>query len=242
MVKIQSFFKKNQLALFFLIAFGYTWIFQLMIGVLAPERGQDLVLFIPSIYGPTLAALLVPLLTDGIHGLAEFLKTRLTWKVNLLWYLIAILFIPTLLLVLRGVHLLIFPEISLGSLSIDRSLLQVISGFLMMLTFGPLAEELGWRGFAIPKLQEKMNALIASVVFGVIWWAWHLPQLLTPALQWSVGGMPVFIYLLTILPGSILATWIVNNSRGSVLPVILFHASMNFFMGLLGFESPMHFS
>jgi hypothetical protein len=85
-----------------------------------------------------------------------------------------------------------------------------------------------------------MNALWSSLLLGVIWWAWHLPQLLIPELQWAVGGMPPIVFLLTILPGSILATWIVNNTRGSVLLTILFHGAVNYTMGLLGFNSP-HF-
>ena len=85
-----------------------------------------------------------------------------------------------------------------------------------------------------------MNAISASLVLGVIWWAWHLPQLFIPELQWSVGGIPPFMYLLLVVPISILATWIYNNTEGSVLLTILFHCSMNFSMGLLGFNSP-HF-
>ena len=116
--------------------------------------------------------------------------------------------------------------------------LNILLGFLMALTFGPLAEELGWRGFALPELQNQMKPLLASFVLGVIWWAWHLPSLLIPAYQWAVGGMPALLYLATILPGSVMAAWIYNHSNGSVIPAILFHGSMNFFVGFLGFNSP----
>ena len=240
--KFQEWIKKNQLLVFFLIAFLYTWSFMILAVLLIPDKVREPYVYIPSIYGPTIAAILIPLIIGGFKGMVDFIRQRLAWKVNLIWYLIALFGIPVLLLSLRGIHLVLFPEISLEPLEINRTALQVLSGFLLMLPFGPLAEELGWRGFAIPRMQKGMNALVASLVMGLIWWAWHLPQLLIPELQWAVGGIPPLIYLLMIMPGAVLASWIFNNARQSALLPILFHCSMNYFMGLLGFNSPYAFA
>jgi len=236
--KVKVWIEQKQLAIFLIVTFVYTWVFQSLLVAFAPEKAQESVFYIPSIYGPTIAALAIPLLTGGWKSLAEFLKKRLFWKVSIAWYLIALLCIPFLLLAGRGLHLLIFPSVSLPPMVIEKPYTGLLIGFVIMLPFGPLGEELGWRGFALPELQTRMNALSASLILGVIWWVWHLPQLLIPELKWAVGGMTIFNYLLLMLPGSVLTAWIFNNSNGSALLTILFHASMNFFLGLLGFNSP----
>ena len=229
--KFQNWIERNQLITFMVFTFGYTWIFLIL---LASEPAA----YRPSIYGPTLSALIICLILGGWNKLLDFLKQSLNYKVNIIWYLVAIFGIGFLILLLRGIHGLIFPSITLDPIQISNPVPTILIGFLMMLPYGPLAEELGWRGFALPLLQKRMNAIFASLVLGVIWWAWHLPQLLIPELQWSVGGIPPFSYLLLVVPCAILATWIYNNTEGSVLLTILFHCAINFSTGLLGFNSP----
>jgi membrane protease YdiL (CAAX protease family) len=238
--KLAEWTKRNQLAMFFVIAFGYSWALKILLACFAPERSHEPAFYVPSIYGPTLSAFVLCLVSGGVGKLVDFLKQSLRCKVNVLWYVVALFGIAFLLLSVRGLHGLFFPSIPLDSIQLPRPALGILVGFLMSLPYGPLAEELGWRGFALPLLQKRMNALASSLVLGVIWWAWHLPQLLIPELQWAVGGMPPLAFLLTILPGAVLATWIVNNTRGSVLLTILFHGAMNYTVGLLGFNSP-HF-
>lgn len=238
---IRNWIKDHQLAAFLIIAFGYTWTFQILLARFAPEKAHLMSNFRLAVYGPSLAALLVSILACGPRGLLDFLKERLDPRGNPLVYAVALFFIPVLLLSLRGIHALAFPDFSLEMPALKGQGLNILIGFLMALTFGPLAEELGWRGFALPELQKKMNPLLASLILGLIWWAWHLPSLLIPAYQWAVGAMPVLPYLALIMPGSVLGAWIYNQSHDSVLPAILFHGSMNFCMGLLGFSSPYFF-
>ena len=240
LTKFRTLIKKNLLLAFFLIAFGYSWVFNALIAWLAPDRSSDLAIYLPSIYGPTISAILICLVLGGPRKLAEFLKRSLSWKAGISWYLVSLLGIPLLLLVIRTIHKLLFPELIIDPIQLPKPVTAILTGYLMSLTFGPFGEELGWRGFALPLLQKRINALVSSLILGVIWWAWHLPQLLIPELKWAVGGMPPFIFLLTILPGSVIAAWVYNNSGGSTLLTILFHGSMNFSMGLLGFNSP-HF-
>jgi membrane protease YdiL (CAAX protease family) len=236
--KIQAWIEKNKLLSFIVIAFGYTWIFNILVATLAPERATEPAFYIPSIYGPTLSALIINLVLGGGRRLWNFLKRSLNYKVNIIWYLVSIFGLGLLVLLIRGTHSLILPSIEIDPIQITNPLSTILLGFIMALPYGPLGEELGWRGVALPLLQKRMNALVASLVLGVIWWAWHLPQLLLPELQWAVGGMPPVIYLLIMLPGAILTTWIYNNTNGSVLLTILFHSAMNFSVGLLAFNSP----
>jgi len=235
---VRRWITENLLVSFFLLAFGYTWLFQILMVLLSPSNAGSLAFYIPSIYGPTIGAIALCLIMGGFQRLSEFLRRSLFWRVNVIWYLIALFGIAFILLLVRFTHGILFPTLSIPPVQLPTPIFSLFSGFLTGLVLGPFAEELGWRGFALPLLQRKVNALTASLLLGVIWWAWHLPQLLLSELQWAVGGMPIFLYLLMIVPGSILATWIFNNTNGSVLLTILFHGSLNFSMGLLAFNSP----
>jgi membrane protease YdiL (CAAX protease family) len=228
----------HTLITFLIFAFGYTWVFQILLAAFAPDKAQSMSNFRLAVYGPSLGALVVPLIAYGPSGLVDFLRRRLVPRGSLILYAVALALIPALLLVLRVVYSRIFPDVLLEIPSLQGQVGSILIGFLAALTFGPFAEELGWRGFALPELQERMNPLLASLILGFIWWVWHLPSLLIPAYQWAVGNMPMLLYLLLIMPGSVLAAWIYNHSDGSVIPAILFHGSMNYFMGLLGFNSP----
>jgi uncharacterized protein len=98
--------------------------------------------------------------------------------------------------------------------------------FIQQLLFSsPLGEEIGWRGFALPRLQARLGPLVASLIIGVIWAIWHLP------LVWTAGHplaeMPLYFHLAHMVVAAILFTWLYNGSGGSLLLVILFHTSMN---------------
>jgi len=85
-------------------------------------------------------------------------------------------------------------------------------------------EEMGWRGFLLPRLQARMNGLQASLLIGLIWWTWHLPVRLNPGhFQWMVN----LIYLAEILSLSVILTWLRNSTPGTLVPVIILHAAIN---------------
>jgi membrane protease YdiL (CAAX protease family) len=88
-------------------------------------------------------------------------------------------------------------------------------------------EEFGWRGYALDRLQGRFNAIISSIVLGIIWWAWHIPGLGFQSSTLGTQAINVWIFLVTILEFAVLLTWIYNNTKGSILAVILFHATFN---------------
>jgi membrane protease YdiL (CAAX protease family) len=102
---------------------------------------------------------------------------------------------------------------------------MVIITFISAFIFNGLFEEFGWRGYALPRLQARWNALISSLILGVIWASWHLPAFFMP-------GQPLYqrnfwVWAPWIILSSILYTWFFNNTKGSVLAAALFHAMMN---------------
>jgi len=99
------------------------------------------------------------------------------------------------------------------------------------LLFGPLPEELGWRGYALDRLQAKWSALTSSLVLGTAWSLWHLPLFFiagTYQNSLGLGTLSFWLFMILMLPESILMTWIYNNNQRSTLSAVLFHSMINF--------------
>jgi membrane protease YdiL (CAAX protease family) len=99
------------------------------------------------------------------------------------------------------------------------------------LFFGPLPEELGWRGYALDLLQARYSALVSSLILGAVWALWHLPLFLilgTYQHGLGIGSHSFWIFLITIVFQSILLTWIYNHNRRSTLSAVLFHFMVNY--------------
>jgi membrane protease YdiL (CAAX protease family) len=101
----------------------------------------------------------------------------------------------------------------------------LLLGLMFTLGFDGLGEELGWRGFALPRLLARYSALRASVLLGALWALWHLPYALTAGS--AMADKPLYEHLLSIVALSVLFTWLFNNTGGSVLLAVLFHAAGN---------------
>jgi membrane protease YdiL (CAAX protease family) len=152
------------------------------------------------------------------------------WRVGWQWYLVVILGPAVFSLVVAGLYVMLGgswanaapPALLQGPLL----LLPIFLGILT-LTDG-LGEELAWRGFALPRLLTRYNALAASLILGVIWALWHLPLL------WTEGGpmyqLPVWLLLLDLTAKAVLFTWVFLHTRGSVLIAMLFHGATNLFI------------
>jgi uncharacterized protein len=178
---------------------------------------------------PTLAAYLV-LRVSGRRDLISWIAGRYRiWRVHPAWYLVAGLLAPAITLLslwiraLADPHFQIAPGSPLGEMLADLGVGGVALLFpLLILAWLPssaLLEEFGWRGLALPLLQGRWNALTASVLLGLVWGVWHLPLMV------ATGDPPV-PYLLLIVPHTVLMTWVVNSTRGSMLLAMLFHAGL----------------
>ncbi len=98
--------------------------------------------------------------------------------------------------------------------------------FYNLLFFG-FGEEAGWRSFALPRLQNKMNALTASIVLTIFWALWHLPLFFYRPGYTSINIAGIIGWILSLLTGSILLTWLYNSSRGSILICAVFHTTID---------------
>ncbi len=133
------------------------------------------------------------------------------------WSLLAFLLIPAIFLFAA----MFITRASLQHLWMGNSWLFVVASFLFLMVINS-GEEIGWRGFALPRLQSVYgNPLVASIILGLIWGVWHLPEYLNPAQ--SSFPFPVFLLFTTGI--SIIYTILYNRSSGSLLVAVIFHVS-----------------
>ena len=217
-----SIIRNHSVAVFFVIVFAYTWSVWVG-GYLLPgtEVGADVsqLWSVPGAWGPLIAAILV--LRVSKSDVRAWAAQAVKWRIKPRWYLVA-LGLPILLkqasvvvLILVGVTVRFSPPTSIVG--------YILNFLLVMLLAGGL-EEFGWRGFALPKLQTTYSALGASLIIGVVWATWHLPMYVMNDPQ---SYIPFFLSLLRVVPEAILLTWLYNNTGGSVLLCMLFHAVYN---------------
>lgn len=109
--------------------------------------------------------------------------------------------------------------------------LAILPFAIFMLLFGPLPEELAWRGYALGQLQNRWNALASSLFLGAVWTVWHIPLFFIPGSYQhglGLGTLEYWLFMADKIPLSILMTWVYNNNRRSTLSAVLFHFSVNF--------------
>jgi len=214
---------------FFVLAYLLSWVYWLV--VLGIMGRSTLFWFVPGAFGPPLAALLVTGLVDGRHGTRAFLRRWVLWRVGARWYVLALVGLPALGLVV-GLPFRDGTERFAGSG--PALVVTYLATWSFLAVLGGGQEEPGWRGFALPRMQERMGPLTASVVLGVLWGLWHLPVfVLVPGYNSTGSGVvsiAVSVLVFTAVGAvgqSLLLTWLFNNTGGSVLLAVLAHASLN---------------
>lgn len=171
--------------------------------------------------GPSVAAIILTGLFSGRVGLRQILVQQMTLRFGVQWYLIAFLTIPVIALVAIGLR----SQLGGPDLEFWRSSLFPKIVFLVLISLG---EEFGFRGYALPRLQVRFNALQASVILGILWGLWHFPGYL--AGTGVPDDMPFYVFMLWIIPATILITWVYNNTR-SVITSIAMHTAANYSFG-----------
>lgn len=192
------------------------------------SSGSVLLLFFLGAYGPTLTGILMSYLYYGREGLKALFKRALLIKVGFRWFLIALFTGPLIYAVAIGIYTAFGGAVG----TVNYGLLPWIPVvFIVPIVFGPLAEEFGWRGFALPLLDHKNKPVKASITIGFFWALWHTP-LFWAKTGTAISGFPINIQLiglffLGVIASSFIYTWLFNNTRGSIFIAIMLHLSMN---------------
>jgi len=229
--KFRRSLQRHPLVYYFLMAYAFSWLGWLPyilsldgLGLLPVHLTQLGTL--PGAYlGPLLSGFLMTGVTEGKAGLRRLLRRFVLWRVGWQWYPLILLGVPAILF--------------LGFLTQSGSRAALHNPFPQFVLFFPLllileivtsglAEEPGWRGFALPRLQSRYGPLVGTLMLGLLWGGWHLPLFLT---AWGGGasGPGICEFILGIVSTAIIITWVFNHTRGSLLMTILLHATVDTF-------------
>jgi uncharacterized protein len=223
------------LTFYFLIAYAFSWL--VWVPLALSQDGAGLLSFrgpigasasvvVASFVGPFLSAFIMTGITEGREGIGRWLRQIVLWRVGLGWYLFTLIGIPMILVL--GV--IVLP----GALASFKGLASLVPPrpWLCMIVYvflhGPLGEEPGWRGFALPRLQRLHGPLVASLILGPLWALWHLPMFWVPAWSFPPTLPNIGLFVIASIPFTIIMTWVFNNTKGSVLMAILVHWTFDF--------------
>jgi membrane protease YdiL (CAAX protease family) len=215
------------LVAFFVLAYALSWLILVPAAFgLLPNSAGILAWLAP--FGPAVAAFVVTALTGGRPAVGQLLRRMGQWRVGIHWYLLILVGVPLVELLGAFVVLRAVPIEDLAQnwpLVFTYYLPQVLVAVVVI----GLAEETGWRGFALPRLQERQGPLVGTSVLAVVWTLWHLPNVL-------FGGYTVTSYALWVvltIASAFIYTWVFNNTAGSILLAALLHAAINMGSGLV---------
>lgn len=173
-------------------------------------------------FAPSLAAILVAWLVPGAGGARALFRQLGRWRVHPIWYVIALLG-PIPLLLMANVIWIAIGKPSVVWFAAPTSIAFTIGAVIA----GSLGEELGWRGFAQPRLQQQVGALGAALIVGILWSTWHLWPLAVP------GGATLFLptdvvqTYVRLIGTAVIYAWIYNSTGGSLVAVMVAHAGHN---------------
>lgn len=229
--------RRHPLMSYFVFAFAGSWLVEALF-VLSRD-GSGLLPFnspldfstataIATFSGPTVGALIVTALTEGREGIARLLRRIVLWRVGIVWYLVVLVGIPAI----ETIGTIVLP--GAWASATPMNVLPELASYAVFFVYpalvigGPLGEETGWRGFALPRLQRLHGPVKASLILGVVWAFWHLPIWFSG--QWtepSLANIAAYVFWITSV--TFIYTWIFNNTQASVFMAILTHAAMDAF-------------
>ena len=213
---------------FFGLTFAATWLLWAAARVVSPvgdaasgPAALASVIFLIGVFAPGLVALSLTYLDEGHAAAAALLARALSGRVDFRWYVFALGLMPATKLLVALLHRLVMGEWPV----FGETRWYVMAGAIMISTWAQAGEEVGWRGFALPRLALRLGLAPASLVLGAIWAAWHLPLFFVPA--GDTFGQSFPLYLLQVMAISVAMAWLYWRTQGSLLLVMLLHASIN---------------
>lgn len=230
---------------FFVLAYAITWTLQLAAIALASRNGMtlsnetNLLYFLDALglrlsfgqalayglftlgAGPLVAAIIVTGVLEGRVGLGRLWERSIKWKVESRWYVVVFALPVLLSLVSLGIGMLLSPEPLRYTPKLPIA--YFLPFLLYMVVFTGVAEEPGWRGFALPRLQQRYTAETASWILGIAWGVWHFPFIIY--YSYALGIIPLLFSFLGLTLGivgwTIVNTWLYNNTESVWLMIVL---------------------
>jgi membrane protease YdiL (CAAX protease family) len=189
--------------------------------------------------GPSIAGIIMIHWNTSREARRDFWKRVIDFRrISLGWYLFIFLIFPALYTISFLLNTLAgnpAPEFETLT-QIGANPLVLVGTVVIGIVAGPLSEELGWRGFALDRLQARWSPLITNLILAFFWWAWHLPLFFihgTIQNEWGFGTLSFWLFLVGIIPLSMLTNWAYNRNGRSILAAILLHFTYNFVLALV---------
>ncbi len=234
--------RNKELLLYFILVFAWIWGIATFIFLLpstasrifGPMSGSN-PLFLLAVWGPDIVALSITAFWYGKKGVVDLLKQYTIWRVGWRWYAVIMLGLPAAGLAAALLAGTFSTSLLVTGMSLhwnSHSLFALQALLVNLVITGALGEELGWRGFALPRLLQRWNPLIASLILGLIWGFWHLPGFLASGTPQSGLFLPAFLLGAIVL--SVITTWVYIHTKGSLLLCALIHFMANFSLSALG--------
>ncbi len=244
-----GFVRRHGLVSFYALAFGLSWLAWLpfvlsqhglgVVEIAFPKilGTASLAGILPGAYiGPLGAAFVVTALSEGRPGLRRWAGRLFRWRVNWKWYALALLGVPA---VLVAGTLAASPGSVAGlGLPPAEALLFYVPFLLIQMVTTGLAEEPGWRDFALVRHQRQHGPLAGTLILGVLWGLWHVPLFFTEWGAWMGGATPraILLFVAFAVALSVAVTWLFNRTNGSLPLAMVAHVSNNTFVSLVLFS------
>lgn len=216
---------------FFTLTYAVTWAFwfgaSALSGGLAESGklrpGLATPLFYLGVFAPAFVAIALTARSSGQVGLRALLLPLFQWRVGGRWYVFAMTYVAAVKVAGALVHRVAAGEWpAFGWKDLPLMLAATVGSTLLG---GQAGEEIGWRGYALPRLTERFGLAGASVILGVIWACWHLPLFFIPGTTTTGQSFPLYLVQVTAL--SVAIAWLYARTNGSLLLVMLMHAAIN---------------
>lgn len=216
---------------FFFLTFAWTWsLWGIVALIRAQAPGLADALYLAGAFGPSFAAVLVTLMFTGRAGLRRWLAQCLRWRVGWRWYAVAFIAPPLILLAALGVHFALGGAVPALPYA-DRVLIAIAQFAVIAVLGGPLGEEFGWRGYALPELTARIGWRGAGALIGFAWALWHLPLLFMA--DTKQANLPIALFLLSTVGLSVVMARLGVHAGFSVLPALLLHSVINWWSAIV---------
>jgi membrane protease YdiL (CAAX protease family) len=235
---MRSAIERHPVVSFFLFACAFSWILWGL--MLASQRGALPFAFPVNwsgSFGPFAGAVVTAAVLGGKRGLRDLLGPVFRARFAPGWYFFVLVGCVLLFAVALVVYALLGKDLAFDR-QVARNGLAQLPLYYVIIFFagGPLGEEIGWRGFALPRLLERRGRLGASLVVAVMWFIWHVPLFWIEGAAQKGSSIPVFAIL--VLANAVIFTWVYVGSGRSLLSVLLLHASINTWSYLFSEAAP----
>ena len=237
---VREWIQRNAVASYILLAYGITWSLALVLalfyhGIISFEIPLALHYILP--YGPMLSALIVTCVRGGKYGIREILGRMSRWRIKPVWIITA-LFSVWVFYIASALTMVVigqpWPDLSVFGQVMYLPYLTFLGAWaLWIFTYG-IGEETGWRGFLLPHLQTKYSALVSSIIVSFFWALWHAPMFLYNENLIAMGPVGTVFWTIGLMFGSVLLTWLYNNTEGSILMTAIWHGTFNTFSAAAG--------